>query len=380
MKYDFDVPVDRRDTASIKWDKYKSSDIIPMWVADMDFMSPPPVIEALQRRIAHGVFGYTVAPEQLIQIVLDRLNERYAWDVDPNWLVWLPGVISGLNLACSCVGEAGDEVITTSPIYYPFLQAPENSRRQIVTAPMSFSDGCWRFDFQRLEQSISSRARVFLLCNPFNPLGRVLTRQELSEISRICLQKDLVLCSDEIHSDLILDADKLHIPAATLGREVAEKTITLISPSKTFNLPGLSCAVAVIPDSQLRNRFRKEAQGMVPHVSLLGYVAAHAAYSECADWHVELLDYLRGNRDYLESEIKQISGLQMTHVEATYLAWIDTRSTGLDNPSGFFETHGVGLSDGSRFGGPGYVRLNFGCSRSLLREAVERIKSALQAA
>jgi len=378
MKYDFDALVDRHDTGSIKWDRYKGRDIIPMWVADMDFTSPPAIIEAVQRRAAHGVFGYTVASDQLIQVVLDRLKDRYAWDLDPSWLVWLPGVISGLNLACRCVGEVGDEVITTTPIYYPFLQAPENSRRQLVTVPMKLSAGSWRFDLERLEESISSRTRVLLLCNPFNPLGKVLTRQELVELSDICLRRGLVICSDEIHSDLILDADKAHIPTATLDRGVAEKTITLIAPSKTFNLPGLSCAVAVIPDSHLRNRFKREAQGMIPNVNTLGYEATYAAYSECADWHNELLGYLRGNRDYLESEIKLIPGLQMTHVEATYLAWIDTSATGLYEPCGFFESFGVGLSDGNQFGGAGYVRLNFGCRRSLLQEAVERIKSALR--
>ena len=377
MKYDFDNPIDRTDTASVKWDRYKGDDIIPMWVADMDFQSPLPVIDALQRRTAHGVFGYTIATDRLIHVVLDRLKTRYEWDVDPDWLVWLPGVIPGLNLACRCVGEDGDEVVTTTPIYYPFLQAPENSRRQLVTAPMNYSAGCWSFDFERLQESISSRTRVLLLCNPFNPLGRVLSRQELVEVSRICSQRDLVICSDEIHCDLVLDADKVHIPIATLGPDVAERTITLISPSKTFNLPGLSCAIAVIPDAKLRNRFKREAQGMVPHVSTLGYVAAHAAYSECAEWHAELLDYLRGNRAYLEREIGAMAGLQMAHVEATYLAWIDTRATGIDDPCSVFEALGVGLFDGDRFGGPGFVRLNFGCRRSLLEQAVERIKSAL---
>lgn len=377
MKYDFDTRVDRHNTTSVKWDKYKGRDIIPMWVADMDFMSPPAIIDALQRRTAHGVFGYTTASERLIQVVLDRLKNRYAWDVDPSWLVWLPGVISGLNLACRSVGEDGDEVITATPAYYPFLQAPRNSRRRTITVAMNLTAGCWRFDFDRFEQSISSRARMLLLCNPFNPLGRILSRQELVEISRICLQRGLVICSDEIHSDLILDADKVHIPTATLSPEVAEKTITLFAPSKTFNLPGLSCAFAVIPDAQLRSRFESEARGIVPHVNTLGFTAIHTAYSECADWLVELLDYLRGNRDYLESEIKSMAGLRMTHVEATYLAWIDTRDTGLDDPCGFFESAGVGLSDGSRFAGPGYVRLNFGCSRSTLQQAVARMKAAI---
>lgn len=380
MTYDFDTRVDRSDTNSAKWDKYKGRDVIPMWVADMDFASPAAIIDALQTRTAHGVFGYTTASEGLTQVVVNRLRDRYAWDVDASWLVWLPGVISGLNLACRCIGEDGDEVITATPAYYPFLQAPENSRRQLITVPMDLSAGCWRFDVDRFEQSISSRARVLLLCSPFNPLGRVLSSEELTEISRICVQRDIVICSDEIHSDLILDADKVHVPTASLSREVADRTITLIAPSKTFNLPGLSCAVAVIPNAQLRNRFKREAQGIVPHVNTLGYAAAHAAYSECADWLAELLDYLRGNRDYLEREIKSMAGLQMTHVEATYLAWIDTKATGLDDPCRFFEAAGVGLSDGTRFAGAGYVRLNFGCSRSMLQEAVERIKAALPSA
>ena len=374
---DFGLPVERRNTASMKWDKYKGRDIIPLWVADMDFCSPPAVIDALQQRIAHGVFGYTVPPESLNTIVVKMLQADYGWEIEPQWLVWLPGLVTGLNVACRAVGKDDDDVMTAVPVYPPFLSAPENSRRHLVKVPLQEKDNRWTFDFDRLESEITPHTRLFLLCNPHNPVGRVFTRDELTRLAMICQKHDIIICSDEIHCGLLLDEDKTHLPTAMLDPDVAQRTITLMSPSKTFNLPGLGCAFAVISDEKLRRRFVLAKSGIVPLVNAMGFAAAEAAYRDCADWHAGLLEYLRGNRETVAQAVADMPLLSMAPIEATYLAWIDVRAADLANPVRFFEDAGVGLQDGIEFDGPGFVRLNFGCQRPLLEEALDRMKAAL---
>ncbi|MEJ2640883.1 MAG: PatB family C-S lyase [Desulfosarcinaceae bacterium] len=376
--FDFDTLVERRGTASLKWERYKGRDIIPMWVADMDFKSPPAVIRALRRRAEMGVFGYTLPPERLTAVVVAMLAEVYGWQVQPEWLVWLPGLVTGLNLACRAVGEEGDAVMTAVPVYPPFLSAPGYSRRELITVPLKEEGLRWTFDFDRLEAMITDKTRLFILCNPHNPVGRVFTREELHQLAAICLRHDIVICSDEIHCSLILDDDKPHLPTATLGPEVAARTITFMAPSKTFNLPGLGCAFAVISDKKLRTRFKRSMAGIVAHPNLMGYTAAMAAYTECADWQAALLDYLRGNREVVTRAVGEMAPLSMGPVEATYLAWIDLRASGIEKPIQFFESAGVGLQDGVEFGGPGFARLNFGCPRSRLKQALARMKAALE--
>jgi cystathionine beta-lyase len=376
--FDFDAMVQRRGTASMKWDRYKDKEIIPLWVADMDFRSPPAVIRALRQRIQHGVFGYAVTPESLNQIVVEMLAAEYHWPVMPQWLVWLPGLVTGLNVACRAVGEDQDRVMTAVPVYPPFLSAPGNSRRHLIKVPLCEQKNRWRFDFERLESAITSDTRLFVLCNPHNPVGRAFTRDELATLAGICEKHDMIICSDEIHCGLLLDADKAHIPIAALDAEVARRTITLMSPSKTFNLPGLGCAFAVISEEKLRRRFIEKMSGIVPPVNALGYVAAEAAYRYGAEWHAGLLDYLRQNRDTVAKAVGQIPLLSMAPVEATYLAWIDVRSIKLENPVKFFEEAGIGLQNGVEFDGPGFVRLNFGCRRALLEEALKRLSCALE--
>ncbi|MFC1882669.1 MalY/PatB family protein [Thermodesulfobacteriota bacterium] len=376
--YDFDTPVERRGTASMKWDKYKDKDIIPMWVADMDFRSPPAVIRAIQQRTAYGVFGYPRTPEELNDRVVSMLRATYDWSVKSEWLVWLPGLVSGLNVACRAVGKDGDDVMTTVPVYPPFLSAPGFSRRGLIKVPLKEKDNRWQFDFDRLEHMITDKTRMFILCNPHNPVGRVYTRKELAELAAICNKHDIVICSDEIHCELILEKDKVHIPTANLDPEVAARTITLMAPSKTFNLPGLGCAFAVISEKKLRHQFKNAMAGIVPRPNVLGYAAAMAAFAESTDWHAALLDYLRGNLETIASAMRQMPLLSMAPVEATYLAWIDMRSSGIKNPARFFEEAGVGLQDGIEFDGPGFARLNFGCTRSLLEKAMERMKVAME--
>jgi cystathionine beta-lyase len=375
--FDFDRSIERRNTASLKWDKYKGKDIIPLWVADMDFCSPPAVIDALHKRINHGVFGYTDPPSDLNKVVVAMLEAEYGWQVKPQWLVWLPGLVTGFNVACRAVGQDNDAVMTATPAYPHFLSAPGNFRRKLVKVPLQEEQNRWGFDFDRLESAITPDTRLFLLCNPHNPVGRVYTYDELEALAAICEKYDIVICSDEIHSGLLLDNDKTHIPTATLAPEVAQRTITLMSPSKTFNLPGLGCAFAVISEKKLRHRFIAAMAGIVPRVNALGFTAAEVAYRDCSDWHAGLLDYLRANRESIARAINAMPLLSLTPVEATYLAWIDVGSSGLDEPVKFFEDAGVGLQDGIEFDGRGFVRLNFGCTRALLEKALERMAAAM---
>jgi cystathionine beta-lyase len=376
--FDFDVSVDRQGTASMKWEKYKDRDIIPLWVADMDFRSPPAVIEALRKLADHGIFGYSVPPEELTHEVISMLQTRFGWSVAFDWIVWIPGLVTGLNVTCRAIGDDQDDVMTAVPVYPPFLTAPGYSRRNLITVPLVETDGRWRFDFDCLANAITPRTRLFILCNPHNPVGRIFTREELTTLTQICLKYDIVICSDEIHCDLLLDKDKAHIPTATLGKDIAERTITLLAPSKTFNVPGFGCSFAVIPNQRLRKNFRRAMEGIVPLINPMGYAAALAAYRYGHEWLAALLDYLRDNRELVTREINDMKGISMTHVEATYLAWINMHDTGLEDPVTFFELAGVGLSDGKDFGEPGFVRLNFGCPHSLLQKALQRMRSALE--
>jgi cystathionine beta-lyase len=375
--FDFDSPVDRRNTASVKWDRYKGKDILPLWVADMDFKAPPAVLDALHRQVEHGVFGYTYPSEELTASVVAMLKDRHGWAVKSEWIVWLPGLVTGINVACRAVGSQGDAGMTCTPVYPPFLSAPALGGRGLITVPHQSDGKRYGFDFDAIEKAITPETKLFLLCNPQNPTGRVFSQKELHRLSEICLQHGMVICSDEIHCDLVLDSDKQHVSLAALDGAIAARTITLLAPSKTYNIPGLGCSLAVIPDGKLRSSFRKTMEGIVPHVNILGLTAALAAYRDSEDWRLALIDYLRGNRDLLEAFISRMDGLSMPHVEATYLAWIDCRKLPAENPTLFFEDAGVGLSDGKEFGVPGFVRLNFGCPCSTLSEALLRMEQAV---
>lgn len=373
----FDTPTDRRDSDSIKWSKYAGRDILPLWVADMDFAAPPPVIDALQQRIEHGVFGYGGPWPSLIESVLTHLESEYSWSIEADWIVWLPGLVTGLNVACRAVD--GD-VLTATPIYPPFLSAPRFSSRRLNRVELACTNDHWHWDKNALQQASTAATRLFLLCHPHNPVGRCWNREELLDLAAFAGANDLIVCSDEIHCGLILDADKRHIPFASLSPEAAKRSITLMAPSKTYNIPGLGCAFAVIPDATLRRRFLHTMDGIVPHVNVLGLAACEAAYRDCGDWHRELIAYLAGNRDRLTAAVNREKRAKMSRVEATYLAWIDVRELSLANPAAHFEAHGLGLSDGTDFGAPGWLRLNFGCTRATLDAAIERFANACQSA
>lgn len=373
----FDQPIDRRHSDSIKWGKYAGRDILPLWVADMDFAAPPPVLEALHRRLDHGVLGYPQPWPSLAEAVIEHLAQEYDWAVEADWIVWLPGLVTGLNVACRAV-EGG--VFSATPVYPPFLSAPAFSGRELATAPLVQSDGGWHWDLEQVAAALTPATRLFLLCHPHNPVGRCWREDELVALAELCERRDLVVCSDEIHCGLVLDKARRHLPFARLSPETARRTITLMAPSKTFNVPGLGCAFAVISDAGLRRRFRTAMHGIVPHVNVLGLVACEAAYRHGGPWHAELLDYLAANRDRVQAAVAGLPGLAMAPMEATYLAWIDARGLGVADPAKHFEAHGLGLSDGRDFGRggdySGWVRLNFGCPRATLDQALSRLEAA----
>jgi len=384
--YDLETPVNRTGTQSLKWEHFGGKDVIPMWVADMDLPSPPAVVEALRRRAEHGVFGYTLPPPELTRVIVERFARRFAWELDPAWIVYLPGLVVGLNVACRtqwgagrAVGAPGDQVATFTPVYPPFLTAPTLSGRGLVTAPLRETGGRWEPDWEALEAAITPRTRLLLWCSPHNPCGRVWTRAEQEALAAFALRHDLIVVSDEIHGDLVLDPDAEHAPLAARVPELASRTITLHAPSKTFNVPGLGCAFAVIPDGELRRAFTRAMDGIVPHVNLFGYAAALAAYRDGEPWRLELIDLLRRNAARVFEAIPAMPGLRTWPVEATYLAWIDARGLGVPDPAAFFEAAGVGLSDGAPFGAPGFVRLNFGCPRAQLDAALSRMAAAATA-
>lgn len=374
--FDFDAPLERRGSDSLKWGRYAGRDVLPLWVADMDFAAPPAVLAALQERVAHGVFGYGGATAETTGAVLQALARDYGWQVQAEWLVWLPGLVTGLNVACRGLAEAGQTVLAAVPVYPPFLSAPVLSQRRLATVPLQCREGRWAWDFAALEAALEAdpRPALLLLCHPHNPVGRAWSRAELESVAALCQRHDVLVCSDEIHADLQLEPGARHLPFACLGEEAARRSVTLMAPSKTYNIPGLSCAFAVIPDAALRRRFTRAMAGIVPHVNVLGLAACAAAYAHGADWRQELLAYLRGNRERVTAAVAGWPGCTMASPEATYLAWIDVGGRGLENPAAACEAAGVGLSDGRDFGAPGFLRLNFGCRRSLLEEALARLQ------
>lgn len=373
--FDFTTPAHADD--SIRWGKYAGQDVIPLWVADMDFASPPAVLDALRKRLDNGPLAYGKPTPSLVAAIQSHCTSEYDWAIEPDWLVWLPGLVSGLHVACRAVGSTADGVFTATPIYPPFLSAPADSDRRLLTLPLIRDESGWGWDFAAAD-AIMKAARLFLFCHPHNPVGRAWREDELWQLAALAEKHDLVVCSDEIHCDLTLNGR--HRPFATLSPEIAARTITLMAPSKTFNIAGLGCAFAIIPNPALRRRFETAMHGIVPHVNVLGLAACEAAYRDCAAWRRGLLDTLRGHAARVEQAINALPGLTMTRVEASFLAWIDCRELGLEHPAKHFEAAGVGLSDGTDFG-PGhayrqFVRLNFGTTRTLLDEALPRITRA----
>ena len=380
---DFDAVVERRGTASYKWDRY-GPDVLPFWVADMDLPSPPAVVAALQARAAHGVYGYTHVTDALVAALLAHLRDGYGWTVAPEALVFLPGVVPALNLACRAYAARGETVLTVVPAYPPFLEAPGLQGRELATVAARRVGDRWELPLAELEAAVTPATRVLLFCHPHNPLGRIWNAAEVAAVVDLCRRRGLVLVSDEIHCDLLLEP-ATHVPSAVAAPAGDELTVTLMAPSKTFNLPGLNFAFAVIPDEGLRRRFVEAGAGVLPFPGCFAIAAAEAAYRDGVAWLAELRAYLRGNADLVASFVAaELPGVTTTRVEATYLAWLDARGWLAAHDAGGAEAAkaclraGVALSDGAAFGAaPGFLRLNFGCPRATLEEGLRRLKRAL---
>jgi cystathionine beta-lyase len=381
MTYNCDRFIDRRPTESTKWRTY-SEDVLPLWVADMDFAAPEPVIRALRERVEHGIFGYGLEPPELRPVIVERLQRLYGWDVAPEALLFVPGVITGFNLATHAVASPGDGVLVQTPVYVPMLHAPAHAQCTLDQTELTQGpDGQYSIDFDAFEAAITARTRIFLLCNPHNPVGRVFRRDELERMTEICLRHDIVICSDEIHCDLVFPGHD-HLPIASLAPEISERCITLMAPSKTYNIAGLHCSVAIIQNETLREQYQAAKVGLVARPGVMGFIAALAAYRDGQPWLEDILCYLEANREFLYQYVAdRLPGVTMSRPEGTYLAWLDCREAGIPgNPHEFFlETAKVALNDGATFGqgGEGFVRLNFGCPQSTLAEALERMQSAL---
>ncbi|PLR37411.1 aspartate aminotransferase [Chimaeribacter californicus] len=379
MAFNFDLRVDRSHSDSMKWHKYRDRAVIPLWVADTDFQSPPAVIKALQQRVAHGVFGYGTPPPELTALIVERMHDRYQWAIRPEWIVYLPGLVCGLNLAMRSYTGAAQAAIIPTPLYPPFADAAAYAGRAHYTVPLQETAGRRRLALTAIEPALTGDQALLFLCNPHNPGGTVYRRDELEAQHAFARRHDLVVCSDEIHCDLILEPGCRHIPFASLDPDAEQRTITLMAPSKTFNLAGLGASFAIIAHPALRHRFKQQRRGVVPHVDVLAYVAATAAYREGEAWLAAQLDYLRANRDLVVARINALPGLRLLPVEATYLAWIDASALPVESPYHFFLAAGVGLTDGAAFGDARFVRLNFGCPRTLLDEALTRMEHAVAA-
>jgi cystathionine beta-lyase len=378
MNFDFDTPVARKGTGCIKYDRRPELD--PFWVADMDFRSPPCVIEALHRRVEHGVFGYSQPHEGLVDAVHEYLRRRHGADPHPSSLIHLGGLVPALSLAARALCLPGDEVMTCTPVYPPFLAVHEDAAAHLIRIDHILSEGRWTFDWESMERAVTPRTRLFLLSNPQNPLGRVFTRAEILRLAGFCRAHGMVLVSDEIHCDLILDEETTpHVSALSLPEPLAASTITLLSPSKTWNIAGLGYAFAVIPDEGLRKRFTKARGHTLAEINALSFHAAEAAYRDGEPWRRELITYLRGNRDLLADFVNtRCPGLAASHNEATYLAWIDASASGLPHPARHFETKaGLFLSDGAFFGWPRHVRFNFACPRQHMMQGLAKLAAAL---
>ena len=378
--FDFDTVTSRRNTDSIKWSRYPD-DVLPLWVADMDFPSPPVVAKAVKKRLAHPFFGYTGDDTLLIDTICKWVSDRHGWKIEPDWILLMPGVVTGMNWTAQTYVKPGDALCFHSPVYPPFFHISKCLDANEIEIPMIVHEGRYKIDFDKFERSINPSIKLFVLCNPHNPVGRVYSRGELENINEICTKNGILVCSDEIHADLVFSGNH-HIPLASISESAALNTITLMAPSKTFNIPGLHFSFAIIPNEKHRESMEASRKGVIGCPTMLANEAARAVYLSGADWLDELLVYLEANRNFLINFLKMhLSEIKMIKPEGTYLAWLDCRKLNLlPDPYNFFLSKAkVALNDGLAFGGngKGFVRLNFGCPRSILAEALVRIAEAV---
>lgn len=381
--YDFDKIVPREGTANVKYDLretyFGNADVLPMWVADMDFETPIFIQKAVQERAAHPIYGYTFRTDNYFQSIIKWFERRYNWAIEKDWILYSPGVVPAFNFALQAYTQPGDKIIVQPPVYFPFFSAIKNNNRIQLDNELIISEGKYRIDFDDLREKAKD-AKMIFLCSPHNPTGRCWSHEELTELANICLENDVLILSDEIHSDLILPGFK-HLPTASLSEEIAQKTITCVAPSKTFNIAGLATSNVIIKNEELRNRFSEAIEKVhVAGGNLFGTVALEAGYSTGDQWLDELVVYLEQNYTLLKNAISSdFPLLDVFPLEATYLAWIDFRKTGLSDDEikeRLIFKAGLGLSHGPIFGkgGEGFQRMNLAAPRKLIEEAISRLK------
>ncbi len=387
-KFDFDRIIDRKGTSSEKWDglekKFGKANLISMWVADMDFEAPPCVKQVIRERSEHGIFGYTDQPDSFYNAVVEWVNKRHGWNIKADWICNTPGVVPALSASLMAFTQPGDGVVIQPPVYYPFFSVIQGRGRKLVENPLIFENGKFRMDFEDLEARITPEVKVLFLCSPHNPTGRVWTRKELDRLARICREKDLLVVSDEIHSDIVYKGS-VHTPLASVSADMASRTITCISPSKTFNIAGLSTSVAVIPDERKRSDFERVTEFLhIEGGNLFGTFALEAAYNEGEEWLEELLEYLEDNIDYTEDFLAEnIPGVSLVRPEGTYVPLLDFRSlemSGEELQQFLIHRAGVAMDGGHWFGrtGEGFARINIATPRSILRKGLEGIEKAIK--
>lgn len=370
--FDFSTCLNRKNSDSIKWSRYRDTDVLPFWVADMDFATPKFIRDAIRDRLEHPVLGYSDIPPELKQGFIQWAQRHFNWSIQEEWVLWLPSVVGGLNVAVRTVGKEDDQCVIPIPIYPPFLTIPELNHRHPMLSNLTLENDRWVMDLNDIEKK-TEQASTLLISNPQNPTGRAYSKTELQELGNLCVRNNTVIVSDEIHWGIVLDPASSHTPIATISEAISQQTITLISHTKTYNIPGEPCALAVISNQEIRERFRAWSTRMLPICSPLALAGATAAFCDTSSYLVELNQYLRDNRDLLVTAVNDSGTLEVTRPEATYLAWIDVRNLSLADPIMHFEQHGLGLSDGAEFGVPGYVRFNFAVPRQLLSEGIERL-------
>lgn len=381
--YDFDRIINRRSSNAIKWDLFGEG-VLPLWVADMDFASPMEIISEIQERLDHPIFGYQGNDAELLDVICDWIFRQHGWEISPEDILLMPGVVVGLNWVVRSFSEINNSIIFHTPVYFPFYKISQNNNVEQINVPLINTKTGYEIDFKDFENKIRDDTHIFILCNPHNPVGRVFRKEELKRIGEICLAHNILICSDEVHSDLIYPEHK-HIPIASLSEEFAMNSITLMAPSKTFNIPGLHFSYAIVQNEILRNKMVDARNGVVGEPNILAQSAAKAAYMRGSEWLQELLNYLDQNRQFVIEFIKiKIPEVKVHSPEGTYLAWLDCSALNLEeSPFKFFlEKAEVALNDGEMFGisCKEFVRINFGCPRQLLKEALNKMAISIQQA
>ncbi len=375
MTYDFDTSITRRGTGSLKWDR--RADLDPYWVADLDFVSPPEVVEAIQARVQHGVFGYAVPHQGLNEAILQYLSDKHGTQAREEEIVHLGGLVPALSLAARAFAKPGEALMTCTPIYPPFIGVHHDAQLELITVNHSITDGVAGLDWAAMEAAVTPETKLFLFCNPQNPLGRVFTAEEVHKLAEFCEEHDLMLISDEIHADMIFDEEATpHYSALRLPERFNKRVITLLAPSKTYNIAGLGYSYAVIKDDSVRRKFTAARGHTLPEINCISYYAAEAAYRHGEPWRKELMQYLKGNYDLVKGFMKEhFSEVETMEMEATYLFWMDFRKMGVGNPADVFEKEaGLFLSDGSFFGRAGCCRFNFGSPRARIEQGLEKMR------